>query len=565
MQFFDLQKFRSLAFRRDPEPDHPLLDEAAARMVFADLPPGDAPAGLAEVTHWVTTMNETESFTPGRRARVLMELDDPARGLWHSLGDAYLKPDGRPAVGRDGNIAILQALLDSATEFAHGYALCLAGEPPSRWVQRNYAQLALRRMRWLGRRLILANMLHLPLVDELWEAAHWLLHEAEGRQADRTVLPVFTGDTHPSSVKLEYVRLLMVEIANPDAMLGREVELVYRITQRLAPAAKLEPEALPNALYAVPPTGARRPGLVRRRKSWPEGTLYLDTSNCLQRLRAMMERDMGADSTQPDTLFGDEYTLGERQAMLERLMGLWGLDPPQRRTPRVRLQADAQVLGGLQSVLANLPVFDQGGWTGSKAETTGSLRIQLDHSGKLLREKSNAAAIRRAPARVVDVSDSGLGLALRRSDAVWAMLDVLLAVRLDDSEDWIVGVIRRITAEQGELRLGVQVLARNPQVLWYKMEKVGSSLWELEATRDRAFLEHFQRGILLNSDGQGVDALRAGDLLVGPGLASPGAPLDVPLAKAVTRLRVLAVREAGEDFHRVSFEAQAPDPAKPAP
>ena len=87
-------------------------------------------------------MNETESFTPGRRARVLMLVDDAARSHWRALGARYLTAQGRPSEYRDGDPAILRALFDSASEFANGFAITLdTSEHSSRWVVQNHLDL----------------------------------------------------------------------------------------------------------------------------------------------------------------------------------------------------------------------------------------------------------------------------------------------------------------------------------------------------------------------------------------------------------------------------------------
>ncbi len=488
-----------------------------------------------------------------------MELDDPARDLWRRLGGLFLAPEGKPAVRRDGDPTIPKALMESASQFAQGYALCIEGEERSRWVQRNLARLVLRRMRWLGRRLTLANMLHRPEADELWVQAHALYTMAESRGIERTVLPVFAGDPHKSTVKLEYVRLLLLDVAHPDGLLGREVELVYRIAQRVAPSALLEREAPANALYAIPASGQCRPVLGRSRDHWSARTLFLDSSNCLTRLRGMLERDMGADPADPDTLFGAEYTVGERQDMLTRLIAMWGLDPPRRRSPRVPLQAQVRVQGGLQSALSDLPVFDQGGWADESETGADAFRIQLDHDAGAATKKSSAAAIQRCTARVVDASETGLALAVARTDAAWARLGMLVAVDMGGAQGWVAGVIRRISAADDELRLGLQVLARRPQAIWCKLEKVqGSSPWEGEAMREREFLEHFQRAILVDAHGSGAAALQSGELLLDPRLGSPGSRFDVPLAKGIARLQVTDIRETGADFCRAAFVRMAP-------
>jgi len=555
MALFDLSRFRDLAFKGAEAPDHPIEDEKAARKVLDALPVGDPAAALAELTHWAASMNATDSFTPGRRARVLMVLDDAARAYWRELGEQFLAPAGTPAEGRDGDLAILRALFESAAEFANGYALCrLPGGKGSRWVEANYVRAALRNMRWLARRLTLANMLHLPESASLWESVHRLYLEAEEHEVERKPLPVFDGDPFASSVKQEYVRVLLVEIASPATLRGREVELVFRIAGRNAAAAQLEREPLAGAVYALVPSGNARPVSVKRLGKARDKALWLDTTNCLPRLRAALERDMGRDESEADTLYGSEYTLRERNRMLRRLEEAWGPNPPKRRAQRVRLASTVRVLSGFDAIATVIPVVDQGAWTGGGAEAGAELRIQLDDTEQAA-ERGKRAVVRQNPARLLDASSGGMGIAISRAEAKWAQLGALLGACMDPGHDWGVGVLRRVLAEGEELRLGIQMLALKPKLVWFRLENVSrASPWDEHLVSERNFLQHFQRGILLDMAGNRIEA---GELLVAPGVASRGSQLDIPLAAGVQRIRVTATREATEAFHRLAFETLA--------
>ena len=190
---FDISRFRELAFGGPALPDHPLRDESDVKKLIGSLPP-DALTGLAELTHWVLSINSDDSFTQERYSRVLMALDTATRPYWSELAEQYLAPDATPAEGRDGDQAILRAMLDSAAAFAAGYGFSLeTRDKVSRWLDTNFAEVALRRARWLGRRFTLVNMLHLPTIDDIWEDLHLLYALAESRQALRKVLRVQPG------------------------------------------------------------------------------------------------------------------------------------------------------------------------------------------------------------------------------------------------------------------------------------------------------------------------------------------------------------------------------------
>src|SRR6185369_9901280 len=100
---FDLDRFREVAFGRRSLPDHAIQTVEDAQKVLAELPAHDPGGSLAQLTALVRSMNETDSFTAARRARILMILDDAARPLWRALGARYLAPNGKPNERREGD------------------------------------------------------------------------------------------------------------------------------------------------------------------------------------------------------------------------------------------------------------------------------------------------------------------------------------------------------------------------------------------------------------------------------------------------------------------------------
>jgi hypothetical protein len=156
-------QFVELAFGRASLPDHPIRTVKEAQKALSELP-ADPAAALAELTHSVAAMNAIDAFTPGRRARILMTLDDAARPFWAALGSQSLAPGGRPNEGRDGDPQIIRALYDSCSEFSNGYVIALSGEEgESKWLDKNRPRVLLRHMRWFSRRYEFAHMLRLPV------------------------------------------------------------------------------------------------------------------------------------------------------------------------------------------------------------------------------------------------------------------------------------------------------------------------------------------------------------------------------------------------------------------
>ena len=556
MATFDLGRFRDLAFARPALPDHPLQSVNDARQVLAEIAAGDPDKALADITNWVAGMNAAESFTPGRRARILLALDEAARPLWRVKSENYLLPDGPGGRRGEGDASILRALFDSASEFAAGFETVLteSADPDrsSRWVEENHVLIHARNMRWLARRLALSHMLRLDSVGAIWERTHRLYHLAEEYEVARIPVSVFAGDRVKSSVRQEYTHMLLLELASPEGMKARDIELAFRIARNVAGSVRLEAERSTEAPFCIVPEGASRPGPAALAKGKP-GALYIASLAGLPRLRDMLERDRNSEDAAPDTLYGHEYTVGQRRALIKRLLEYWGADAPQRRNRRVPLASKARIVAGFERVVEVIPALDKNAV--SPEEARRDLQLSIDDTTRTLSRAKLRAAQSIGSARVIDASNGGLGLAISRGDASWARLGAIVAVAIEPGSDWLVGVLRRLFALDKELRLGIQVLSKAPRVL---MINPGSTLkettWEDAVKYEATYRERYRKAILLEATGL---PLVKGDLLLPPRLAAEGEAFGVPLPGRNQNIAVTRLLDDGEHYQRAAYEARA--------
>lgn len=545
---FNLEAFRQLAFG-NKTPDHAIASEEDARRMVSELPVEQPEKGLAELTHWARSINDDPDFSPELRGRIFMQIDVAAHPLWRPLGAEFLAPGGQPSEGRDGNPDILHALRESAAEFANGYRLCLTPVAlKSRWVRDNFAILILRRIRWHTRRMQFSRMLKLAGSDERWAELHEIYRQADEQNMARLVSHVFPGTPRPSSVKQEYLRPLLGELARPDRFLAREFELMFRIIGRIAASVQLESERPPDATHAIIPEGSQRPfSLARRLTRLPDSARYIDMSNAVPRVKALRERHNELDPASPDPAFGGVFTVRERRALIDRLLEHWTDSGPKRRGKRIPMQAQVVLLNGFENASRPLPGMDQGERELAISRES-RLRIQLDAAEQKARASHQARLIK---AILIDASTHGMGIVVNRAEARWAKVGALLAICMQPGRHWVVGVVRRVNdAADGNLHLGVAVIVSEPRLLWFLLDTADvQTAWDHEVRRERNFFEHYQRGII-----QGSPALTAGELLLPPGLASHGSRFTVPMSGNSVHLVVTGITEETHDFQRAAFE-----------
>ena len=194
-----------------------------------------------------------------------------------------------------------------------------------------------------------------------------------------------------------------------------------------------------------------------------------------------------------------------------------------------------------------LPALDQG--TEVQRSSEQDLRILMNAAERKAAPQATARVIK---GELDDASTNGMGLRIDRSEARWAQVGALVAVCLPPASDWAVGTVRRANDEADRLHLGVAVLSRKPRLMWMHLDTTGqSTVWEEAQRFERNFLEHFQRGILIEVDGP---SLKNGELLLPGGMARPGTRFDVPVQKFMLRLVITEIRDENRDFQRAVFE-----------
>jgi hypothetical protein len=213
-----------------------------------------------------------------------------------------------------------------------------------------------------------------------------------------------------------------------------------------------------------------------------------------------------------------------------------------------------RLICGFDNVVSVLPALEKRAVPDADLSRR-ELQLKLDATSKTLKKTQIKAAVQR-PARLIDASSGGLGIAVRRADAPWAKLGELVAVLIEPGKDWVLALLRRVYSVDDELRLGLQLLAAKPRVLTLSVDTgaTGSSAWEDETRFETSSKEHFKTSILLEPHPL---PLAAAEFLLAPKTAVRGALFDVQLARGTQRLRVTRLSEDSEFFQRAAFEPLA--------
>lgn len=157
-----------------------------------------------------------------------------------------------------------------------------------------------------------------------------------------------------------------------------------------------------------------------------------------------------------------------------------------------------------------------------------------------------------------DISLRGLGAVTNRRAQGALRIGALMAFRLERSENWCVGIVRRLQSDaQKNSQIGAEIFSKDPQLLW--MKKLGlkqDQAWNWEV-RDQKSMQHFTQAVLLAPDpGSG----RESSLLLAPQSYFPEESFGVMVDNKLRKLQVGDVLEKSDGFERVAFKWLAMDP-----
>jgi len=536
---------------------HPMNSPAEAARLLGELPLDEPLKSVEEVAAWLESLAQATSFNTESRLKVISMVDEAGQPCAELLMAEYLAGEATRAAGR---FRQWQALMDFWERLADAYQLvALQIEVSKRSdLTEQTALVTVRAMRAIFHQMRLGLMRYAGQPGRLWSALYHLYNFAHALR--RAAVPVrpYPWDTLSTTARLELVRAVMLEAAAPQSLPPRKIDLTARISARLASSfayGEAPGERLPFYLDLAQP---RLPLAVPKDLKPSETMRFFGPGAAAVRLKEMLD-GLRAPQGAAEPLFGEEFTAAEKIDTLERLLLYWSDNPPRRQHARTRLSNSVEVEFGLAALGRLIGKSDQA----IVADASDKLNVQFDKDE--IKSSEPDAALSETW-KLQDISLRGLGAVTSRRAQGALKIGALMAFRLEGTDKWCVGIVRRLQADSQNLsHVGVEILSKNPQFLWLK--KLGfkqDQAWNWEV-RDQKSLQHFAQAVLLPSEtGPG-----GGDsLLFEPGGYYPDETFGALIDNKPRKLQVGEALEKGDDFEQVAFRwlaADASTPPKPAP
>jgi hypothetical protein len=490
--------------------------------------------------------------------KVISMVDEVGQPCAELLMAEYLAGEAKHAPGR---FRQWQVLMDFWERLADAYQLiALQIEVSKRGeLAEQTALVAVRGMRAVSTQMRLALMRYAGEPERLWKAMYHLYSLAHAQR--RAAVPVrpYPWDTLSTTARLELVRSVMLEIAGPQSLPPRQIELTTRIAARLASSfaySEVPGEQLPLYLDLAQ---SRAPAVQPANLQAATTMRFFGAGAAPVRLKEILD---GLRSPQPSAggeRLGEEFTAAEKIDALQRLLLYWSDNPPRRQHNRTRLSNSVDVVFGLEAIKQRVGKVEQSVFQ----EEADKFKIDLG-AGDGKEESVKEAPIETW--KLKDISMRGLGAVTTRRAHGALKIGALMAFRLENSDKWCIGVVRRLQSDtQNNSHVGSEIFSKDPHLLWLK--KLGmkqDQAWNWEKSGQKS-LQHMAEAVLLPSDNA---AQGEASLLFEPETYYAEETFGTMISNQPRRIQVGEVLERGDGFDRLAFkwlEVEVTRPPQPAP
>lgn len=512
---------------------------------LASLPLLNVAAGGRKLYTTLNSYNRME-LEPALRLKLLELYRSPVQHILTELQKQYV---GLPLPLPDKHKSAAEQHREFARELAYGYKYVvlaytrLAQNPTD-------MTLALQRaIRYLTETLLASHLSYSPYPANLWREIHALyVHAERTGVAGIAVADALNGAHGKRTVEEAYKHALLLDLGDPYHLPSRMVVKINQYLEGYAGLASLQrrfERVQPNCHFLIDLESDRAGTLYSEdtQLDRPERYCLLNTIELARHIHAQLTQFR--DGALPSCALPVEFYKTGGEAMLLRLINVWGLNP--KRTFRRTERPDAKV-----DVVVGLDAINY--WL------NGARRFVV--SAELIgpfQQRTNIGAFARPrdpPQPAVEVEhehsswdvqdESAGGMSLRKLGIVRRRVKVgdLVATRLGAGDGWTVGVVRWVKSpNSSNVEIGTQRLAASATPIVVKV------------VPDNNEESEFLPALLLPA----VSALNEPPTLVTPcNVFRPGRTVYMDDGHRLSRLITKQLMEVASGFERIEFDTDSP-------
>ncbi|HVC12837.1 MAG TPA: hypothetical protein VNE59_14435 [Burkholderiales bacterium] len=519
----------------DGHPDHPMSDPASAAKLLAEMRGADPLAALEELRGRVDAVARAPSEDEKVRGEVLSLIHDASRAHMGALVAQFLAlAAGKQAMPESSWSALdnfLRALTGALCASARVLLKQAATNPELQLAAAAGAAGGLHACRTLAK-LCLLRYLSVP--PKLWRLAYAVHGEAEKADCAATPVRIYPGQKTSTTATQELLRLLMLQASAPELMAPEQIELADRVLEELGGEFTLRPRGAADSVFCFDPESDQPPRRAIAGTAEP-GTearyfgvgMALDT---LERLHKQLATARSADVK----AFGKDIAPHAQLSAILHLLSFWGERSPYSPPERSSATGTLRVIAGYGPI-----------WQHLSSAQTASSELTLVEDGDGAPAAPEAWVLK-------DVGGSELGADIPKPASDWVQCGEVVAVSMEGSDAWWLGVIRSLHAESGRgLHGKIFIVSREPKALQLlpQLEAGEEDVYTGEAARQFNFRR--ARAIVVSDGSAGT---QTANFLLAPESWKAGRVYEATLEGATRYLRAVQLLRQRDDYVRATFE-----------
>lgn len=443
---FDIAGLIGSLFGRSGTQDGVHNFRSATRML-QELPESDMLMAQVEIIKALQQLNQNTTTSVNGRFRTIPYLDEKARALQAHLIGVYhgkILDNGAP----------LPQVLLTITSFWHemgdAYQLCLkqAMQSSGKSSGRPLALYTLRGICYYLEHAKWSFLRYMEIDGRTWRHINRLYFFAEQQGFAAASLQPY-ADVAATTIQREYLKILMLSLAQPEKMQPGQAELVAQWLEKWIDLIELETIIRPlRQLFTINLAGSGGPKRLRR-DMVGENWRYWFMDTMTQHMREAHAQLI--KGTLPVTLGLPEESLQPANLeLLQKLSKLWSREAPipARKHERRATKKSVNVIRGLDSVIKFLVKQPQKGINDTLQETGSSTPIK----------------VKTAQWNVENESASGLGVQFHNTNDLKLRAGEVVGIQAEDpNQPLSIGIVRRIcNRKDGKVSAGIETISTMP-------------------------------------------------------------------------------------------------------
>ena len=523
--------------------DHPMYNVEEAGRLLADLPAEHGKA-VEEVSSSLETVAATPGFGLSDRIGVIKLLDETAQKREAAALSEFLRSDKLKGGER---LHLWQVLVEFWEHVSSAYRVCLQeiaqAAKPGAAAHPERTLLAVRALRALANEGKLLQFRYLPVKPRIWQELAELYGQAEKEKFVTERVKAYATDALLAYARQEFLRLPMMDAANPDGERILELELSARIIARMASGFGIQAKPGEGCNFCFDLAHPKRP-IRYSPEVAPSATLRcFGVGGAGASIQEVIDRHT-ANPQEPEKRFGADFSIPEKLLVLKRLLLYWGDSPPKARGPSVKIEAKIKVSHGFPAASELVTRIEFSGM----AEMTEDQRLKVKkQTGIALQAQEVTAVITEWMER--EGSTWGIGVDIPRQDEPWAKIGALCVFQAAGQKSWWLGTIRRLLRDpQDRMRAEIEILAKKPISVYLRGLGEGAERAENWQTSSGSFEFTFVNALIL---GESAASGTPQEILLKREGFIPGLQYEVMMGEQLPQVRFEELIERDEDYDRV--------------